>query len=753
MKECTLCASCHDDDAGRCPQDGSVLETTLPGAALLDRTYRLERRLGEGGMGIVYRARHEGVKRAVAVKLIRPDREWDEASLARFRVEAEALGKLQHPNIVNVMDSGVDPREGGIPYLVTEYLDGVSLQAHSARVGPLSLSETLPVLDAVAQAIDFAHERGVLHRDLKPQNVFLSANAAAGGSVKLLDFGLALLRREATDRATATIRAKLAPRPPADEQWEHTTIELDTLIAPPADHDQLDGPFPSPPATWGDGLTASGQLAGTPLYMAPERFTGGVASPAADVYALGVLAYRLLTGREPFLGSLSTIAKGHIHEQPPLPSSQRPALASEVDAALLAALAKDPSRRPARAQDFVALLRGADLAARRREWRSREWPRRAVWATALSGLALLFALALPRLPIVRELEGRALDARFRSARLRPPDPRLVLVVFDEASLASDPTALSALGDETGRRLQQVFAAGARGVGIDLLLPETWSRSEPFSRFVLQRADALVLAGFATADGAWLGQEAIRGLTAVALGPQRAQALFGLVNMDEDPDRIVRSARLRYAQASGAAQDSWAARVARIVERASGDAASGPREPSPFWLDYTVDVQRIPRVSWMRLSEMLEREPSAFAGKLVLVGGDLVGSGDDHRIPSRAGAPETLPGVVLQALAVDTILAGFPVRDASRVLSGVLFAVACALSFFPLLAAPRLFTGLAVLAAVLLLGTITAFGLFRAQRVVFEMAGPLISLGSCSVGAVALRTRLCSYPASERRTGT
>src|SRR5262245_37895213 len=174
MKECNLCANCYEDSAERCPGDGAPLDETLPGPPLLDQTYRLERRLGEGGMGIVYRARHEGVKRTVAVKLIRPDRDWEPASLARFRLEADALGKLQHPHIVNITDSGVDPREKGIPYLVTEFLDGVSLQAHSARRGPLPLSEALPLLEDIAEAIDFAHERGVLHRDLKPQNVFLA---------------------------------------------------------------------------------------------------------------------------------------------------------------------------------------------------------------------------------------------------------------------------------------------------------------------------------------------------------------------------------------------------------------------------------------------------------------------------------------------------------------------------------------------------------------------------------------------------
>jgi CHASE2 domain-containing sensor protein len=496
-------------------------------------------------------------------------------------------------------------------------------------------------------------------------------------------------------------------------------------------------------------LTESDQLAGTPLYMAPERFGGGVVTSAADIYSLGVLAYRLLTGREPFLGSLPAIARGHVKEDPPLPSSLRPTLAIEVDEAVLAALAKDPSHRPPRARDFVARLRSADLATRRRAWRQHEWPRRALLGVALSALALVLAAAAPRLRAVRELEGRSVDARFRWAPPRPPDPRLLLVILDEASLAAERTPLPQLGDETGRRLEAVFAAGARGVGIDMLLPEAWSRSVPFSSLVLRRADALVLAGFATPDGGWLGPEGIQGLTSVALGPQRSGGLFGLVNVDEDPDGIVRRARLRYPRASGPEQESWAARLARLGGPSSPTAAAGL--PTPFWLDYTVDTRRFPRVSWMRLPEVLEREPDTFAGKLVILGGDLAGSSDLHRIPSRTGTPEAVPGVVLQALAVDTILSGHPVREADRAATLVVYATTCALVFFAVLASSRLVTALAAVGVALLLVAGGAFAVFLARREVAELAGPLVSLGLLAVVAVALRSRLPPQPAAHARS--
>jgi CHASE2 domain-containing sensor protein len=484
--------------------------------------------------------------------------------------------------------------------------------------------------------------------------------------------------------------------------------------------------------------------------MAPERFGGGVASSAADIYSLGVIAYRLLTGREPFQGSLSAIARGHVKDDPPSPSFLRPTLTSEVDEAVLAALAKEPSRRPSRAADFVSRLRSADLAARRRAWQQREWPRRAVLSVALSALALVLAAAAPRLGMVRELEGWSVDARFRWAPPRPPDPRLLLVILDEASLAAERTPLPQLGDETGRRLDAVFAAGALGVGIDLLLPEAWSRSGPFSSLVLRRAEALVLAGFATPDGAWLGPEGIQGLTSVALGPRRVGGLFGLVNVDEDPDGVVRRARARYPRSSGPEQESWAARLARLGGPSA--AAAVARQPTRFWLDHTVDTRNLPRVPWMQLRAMLDREPGRFAGKLVILGADLAGSSDLHRVPSRTGAPEAVPGVVLQALAVDTLLSGCPVQEADRATTLLVYAAAGALSFFAVLASPRLLTALAAVAAALLLLTSGVVAVFLARRVIAELAGPLLSLGLLTAAAVALRRQLSPYPAPQARSG-
>src|SRR5215475_1741336 len=156
---------------------------------VLDGKYRLDDRLGEGAAGVVYRATHLGLKRVFALKLLKPGPVSDPLAVARFQREAEALGRLRHPHIVDVTDSGIDPGTG-TPYLVMELLDGVPL-AELCRTGPLPLERALPILAAIAAAVDAAHERGILHRDLKPGNILLCQGDGEAPAVKVLDFGLA----------------------------------------------------------------------------------------------------------------------------------------------------------------------------------------------------------------------------------------------------------------------------------------------------------------------------------------------------------------------------------------------------------------------------------------------------------------------------------------------------------------------------------------------------------------------------------
>src|SRR3982751_1748791 len=195
---------------------------------VLDGKYRLDDRLGEGATGVVYRATHLGLKRVFALKLLKPGTALAPSSVSRFQREAEALGRLRHPHIVDVPDSGIDPGTGA-PYLVMELLDGVSLAELCRTAGPLPLERALPILDAVAAAVDAAHEQGLLHRDLKPGNVLLCGGDGEAPAVKVLDFGL----------------AEIAGAP-------------------------LPVPGPSSGAGADGRLTATGDLLGTPLYVAPE---------------------------------------------------------------------------------------------------------------------------------------------------------------------------------------------------------------------------------------------------------------------------------------------------------------------------------------------------------------------------------------------------------------------------------------------------------------------------------------------------
>lgn len=762
MKECPRCFRCWNDALEICSHDGVRLQTAFEGSAILDGKYRLDQRLGQGGMGVVYRVHHLGLQKPFALKLI--PTAGDKASFARFQFEAAALGKLKHPNIVDVTDFGIDARGGGLPYLVMEYLEGSTLADRYGRPGRLTPDRALPIFESIADAIDHAHERGILHLDLKPGNVFLCRNESGRETVKILDFGLArFVGDRPGDQHEAVHDQSVATQcfePSISESGNEPTSEPDvgresstgiddvTHASAPIDGD---GPSTIP------GALSDRHFFGTVTYMAPEVFRGQEATRASDIYSFGILIYEILVGRPPFQGSPSEIIAGHCSGAPPAPSRRNVSLPVEFDEALVPALEKDPVRRPSRAADVVRGIRSAVFRARVRTWREKEIPRRIALA-AMAAVILPLALAPAwRSGILQQIENRSVDARFLGMPGRAPDPRLVLVSLDETSLAADPTPLAEKADDFGRELERVFGVGARGVAIDFLLPEAWSRSSAFSELILRHPDALTLAAFSSPAGVVIGPECLNGLTAAALGPKRASDLFAFVNLDEDADGVNRRARLSYLDQSGSERDGWARRAVRSLEDSALSSSSNRigallREHTPrFWIDHSVDWDRFKRVSWRDLAATLDREPAVFRDRLVFVGGDFVGFGGDyHRVPFRADAPPGVSGLVLQALIANTILLRFPIRELAPFPERLGVGLAVAVLMLTLLLSSRWLAP--VLLVVMLIGMYigASFLLFRRTQVLLPLVGPLLTAAVAVLLASVLRFALPTFP--EHRTG-
>ena len=662
---------------------------------VLDGKYRLEQRLGEGATGVVYRAVHLGLKKAFAVKLLKASS--DPLSLARFRREAEALGQLRHPHVVEVTDFGIDEAAGGAPYLVLELLEGISLADLCREIGPLPLAKALPILEAIATAVDAAHARGILHRDLKPGNVLLSATAEGAPLIKVLDFGLAELAG--------------SPSVAGDGQDHHPD----------------------------ERLTTTGSLLGTPLYVAPEVIRHGAASRASDLYSFGVIAYEVLGGRPPFQGSTAEVLAGHLDQEPPPPAHSGAPLSEEVWQALQEPLRKDPTLRPASARDVVESIRRAAEREALARWRAAEIPRRA-WLSALLGAIFLLAALSPWPELASERWVR--DLRLRAAPTRAPDPRILLMTLDDARPEGGEIPLSDRADEIGSTLTRVLAAGARAVAIDLLLHRTWADAPAFSDLVVRHPEALTLAASSEPDGRVTGTDCVAGLTAAALGPDKISRLFGFVNLDEDPDGVVRRGRLGYRDRSGRVRPSWAAKAAASLNTG----ASRPGTGDVFWLDPRIDWTRYTRISWRDVSTVLDRTPGFFRDRLVLVGTGFQASGDDyHRVPRRLAGDAEISGLTLQALLVDTIAAGLPVREPDGVPIRAMAALLTGLAMAGVLCGrrPAFFAG--SLAAAAALYVALSFPVFGWTGWMLPVSPPLLLVLLGLVLALAVRRMLPAAP--------
>lgn len=331
MKECNKCGLCFSDSVDVCPNDETPTRISLPGPELIADRYLLVSRLGRGAMGQVYLARDKKFDtRHVAVKTVRQDilssddlQEGE--AIARFGREAQAAASIQHPNTVSVTDFG--ETDDGIFYLVMEYVEGETLHKLLRREGTLPVGRAVRLLRQIADGVDAAHQLGILHRDLKPANIFIMQGAkGSDGFVKVGDFGLAkILNQTITDASS-------------------------------------------------DATPSSRGIIGTPEFMSPEQMQPEVGVDArADLYALGTIAYLMLGGKTPFTGDLMQLVMQKVMQKPPMLSTIRTDLSTDVESVVMSALEVDPNNRPTSVNDWIITLENAaiDVTESRRSGGSR----------------------------------------------------------------------------------------------------------------------------------------------------------------------------------------------------------------------------------------------------------------------------------------------------------------------------------------------------------------------------------------------
>jgi serine/threonine-protein kinase len=295
MKTCPVCGKEYSDTSTLCPIDASVLERTgdpLVGQTLAGK-YRIEKLIKRGGMGAVYEGKHVLMDKTVAIKVLHPALALDDDVVRRFSREAKAASRISHPHAVSVTDFGES--ENGVVFLVMEYLNGRTLKEVIKSEGPMKLGRVVEIVRQVSGALDAAHEQGVVHRDLKSDNIMLS-QTNGGDWAKVLDFGIAKIQESGSRDAD---------------------------------------------------ITAANLVIGTPQYMSPEQCSqSGPIDSRSDIYSLGIILFEMLSAELPFTGESPTvIMMKQVQDPPPSIRDIRPEVPATVAQIILKALAKQPADR------------------------------------------------------------------------------------------------------------------------------------------------------------------------------------------------------------------------------------------------------------------------------------------------------------------------------------------------------------------------------------------------------------------------
>jgi serine/threonine-protein kinase len=312
MKTCPQCSKTYGDHLQVCPDDQSPLVIAGLGTGdpmigrLLDGRYRLEKKIGEGGMGAIYKAVHTGMGRTCAIKLLTLLSPGNDDAVARFKREAKMASRIDNPHAVTIYDFGQS--EDGTLFLAMELIDGVALSRLVAQERVLPATRAIHIASQIAEGLAAAHALEIIHRDLKPDNIMLTRKGAALDYVKVLDFGIA------------------------------KTVADDSA----------------------DNLTKTGFVLGTPVYMSPEQLLGEKLDPRSDIYSLAIIVYEMLSGRLPFEGeNQQSIMMKRITSEPVRITRFAPSISEALERAVMGGLARDPAVRTRTVEAFAASLRTA----------------------------------------------------------------------------------------------------------------------------------------------------------------------------------------------------------------------------------------------------------------------------------------------------------------------------------------------------------------------------------------------------------